>query len=39
MASEKEKDKLRERIGACLAVRDYDGARRCREHPHRGGRL
>ena len=26
MASEKEKDKLRERIGACLAVRDYDGA-------------
>ena len=26
MASEKEKDRLRERIGACLAVRDFDAA-------------
>ena len=26
MASEKEKDRLRERIGARLAVRDFDGA-------------
>ena len=26
MASEKEKDRLREKIGACLAVRDFDAA-------------